>query len=411
MTLGAADITRHGLRHRITSDSPGMQRPHTYYEFFAGGGMARLGLGDAWRCLFANDFDPMKAAAYRSNFGNDHLREGDVWKLSAADLPGSADLAWASSPCQDFSLAGTRAGLNGGRSSAFFGFWRLMEELSREGRAPRVVVIENVVGLLTSHGGADFITLCRCLAELGYMFGVLELDAARFLPQSRPRIFVIATRAPPKSDLLAIEPVRPFHSRRVVTAANSLPKDLRKLWLWWKLSFPPSANETIRENLDDENDVSWFPQEKTDHILSLLAESHLEKLDRARQLGGEQIATVFRRMRKEDGKKVQRAELRFDGTAGCIRTPRGGSSRQLILSVNETGVRVRHLSPTEGARLMGLGPEYKLPPKKTAALRVIGDGVVVPVVRFLADNILERLVLEDSTENDEQPDRHLAYAR
>ena len=133
-----------------------MSRPLTFYEFFAGGGMARLGLGEGWDCLFANDFDPMKAAAYRANFGGDDLRVGDVWDLHPHDLPGRADLAWASSPCQDLSLAGARAGLSGGRaglsggrSSAFFGFWWLMEALAEQERPPRIVVIENVAGLFT----------------------------------------------------------------------------------------------------------------------------------------------------------------------------------------------------------------------------------------------------------------------
>src|SRR4051812_2943802 len=100
--------------------------------------MARLGLGAGWACRFANDFDPVKAATYRDNFPDaaTHFHEGDVWKLEPRDLPGRADLAWASSPCQDFSLAGARAGLAGGRSSAFFGFWRLMEGLAAEERAP-----------------------------------------------------------------------------------------------------------------------------------------------------------------------------------------------------------------------------------------------------------------------------------
>src|SRR5277367_5696764 len=131
-------------------------QPLAFYEFFAGGGMARAGLGPGWRCLFANDIDARKAAAYRANWGSADLRERDVWSLDADDLPGRADLAWASSPCQDFSLAGARAGLGGGKSSAFFGFWRLMQALAKDGRAPRSIVIENVIGLFTSHGGLDF---------------------------------------------------------------------------------------------------------------------------------------------------------------------------------------------------------------------------------------------------------------
>ena len=132
--------------------------------------MARAGLGEGWECLFANDFDKVKAQTYRANWGGDHFHEGDVHALTAAHLPQppggrSVDLAWASSPCQDLSLAGKREGLSGARSSAFWGFWSLMKALNAEGRAPRTIVIENVTGLLTSHGGADFTALCQALAD------------------------------------------------------------------------------------------------------------------------------------------------------------------------------------------------------------------------------------------------------
>ena len=106
-----------------------MDRP-TFYEFFAGGGMARAGLGADWRCLFANDFDARKAAVYRENWGGDHFRLEDVHKLAAADLPGRADLAWASFPCQDLSLAGAGRGLAGARSGAFWGFHALLSGLA-----------------------------------------------------------------------------------------------------------------------------------------------------------------------------------------------------------------------------------------------------------------------------------------
>src|SRR3569623_588195 len=198
--------------------------PSPFYEFFAGGGMARLGLGEGWACAFANDFDPVKAAVYRGNFADAeaHFHEVDVWKLSPADLPGRADLAWASSPCQDFSLAGARAGLAGGRSGAFFGFWGLIEGLAAGGRAPRSIVIENVSGLLTSHGGRDFEALGRALAAQGYRFGALEIDAAAFVPQSRPRVFVIATREAQPAALIG-DCV--FHTRAVPAAAAALPSD------------------------------------------------------------------------------------------------------------------------------------------------------------------------------------------
>jgi DNA (cytosine-5)-methyltransferase 1 len=84
----------------------------TFLEFFAGGGMARAGLGESWRCLFANDFDAKKVAAYVRNYGETDIRLEDVAKLTLDDLPARpSDLAWASFPCQDLSLAGDYAGL------------------------------------------------------------------------------------------------------------------------------------------------------------------------------------------------------------------------------------------------------------------------------------------------------------
>src|SRR4051794_19155068 len=105
-----------------------------FYEFFAGGGMARLGLGPQWRCVFANDNDSKKAESYRAYFGvEEHFVLDDIANLSVTNLPdGQADLAWASFPCQDLSLAGAGAGLEGHRSSTFWPFWRLMQGLRRE---------------------------------------------------------------------------------------------------------------------------------------------------------------------------------------------------------------------------------------------------------------------------------------
>lgn len=366
----------------------------TFYEFFAGGGMARLGLGSEWKCLFANDFDAVKATAYRANFpdADEHFHYGDVWKVGVAELKGQADLAWASSPCQDFSLAGLRAGLKGGRSSAFYGFWRLVEDLNREGRAPRTIVIENVVGLLTSHRGNDFQALCKALADEGYWFGAIEIDAIRFVPQSRPRVFVVACKAKPANTSTVVEARLPYHSKRVAQAFAQLPADLQQRWCWWSLPFPPRDNRKIDAILDKDDSAIWLSAERRDNLLSMLNPLHARKLADAKLRKERVVGTLFRRMRKEDGTNVQRAELRFDGYAGCLRMPGGGSSRQFIVVVNDQSVKIRPLSPSEGARMMGLSEDYNLPRGTTASLKVLGDGVVVPVVRFLRTELIEHLV-------------------
>jgi DNA (cytosine-5)-methyltransferase 1 len=365
--------------------------PFSFYEFFAGGGMARLGLGPGWSCLFANDFDAVKAATYRANFDDAaaHFREGDVWRIAPGDLPGRADVAWASSPCQDFSLAGARAGLAGGKSSAFYGFWRLIEGLAAEGRAPRAIVIENVSGLLTSHGGDDFAAVGEALVAQGYSFGALEIDAAAFLPQSRPRVFILATREAPSA---ALQGPGPWQGRAVTAAAERLPAHLAERWIWWRAPEPPARNADLAALLEDDAVVTWHTQERTCEWLSLMAPLHRARLEAARSRGERAVGAIFRRMRQQNGYPVQRAEVRFDGLAGCLRTPRGGSSRQVIAVVDQGQVRTRLLTPREAARLMGLPDSYQLPDSTSAGLQVAGDGVAVPVVRWLAEHILEPLL-------------------
>ncbi len=373
---------------------------YAFYEFFAGGGMARLGLGAGWRCDFANDIDPKKLDAYRANFGDDDLVPGDVCALTAGQLPGEADLAWASFPCQDLSLAGPRSGLSGARSGVFYGFWRLIEALKAQGRAPRLIGLENVTGLLSSKGGEDFTALCRSLSAGGYRFGAVEIDARWFLPQSRPRLFIIALRkdiAPPDGLALETAPDRlsPFHTRAVRKAAEALPAAVKRDWIWWALPTPPIPNQTLEDVLEPPADVAWHSHQETRRFIELMSEANHAKLKAVKSSGGARAGALYRRMRQEMGAKVQRAEVRFDGLAGCLRTPGGGSSRQFVMAVNGRSVRTRAMTPREYARLMGIPEDYALPGNQTAALHLSGDGVAVSVVAFLRTHLFEP-VLENS---------------
>jgi len=360
-------------------------------EFFAGGGLARLGLEPDFACVFANDIDAAKSAAYRTAFPGADMRQGDIWKLNAADLPGQAALAWASFPCQDLSLAGARRGLAAPRSGAFWGFHRLMEKLVQEGRAPDVLALENVTGLISSHGGADFTALIHALDDLGYRAGALEIDAALFTPQSRPRLFIIAARNAP-AHLTASGPSDPFHTAALRSVVARLPDALRKRFVWWRLGTPPKRNTRLADLLDDEpNGVTWQSDEQTTRLLSQMSTLQATRLDALRETGRREVGAVFRRIRVEHGERVQRAEARFDGIAGCLRTPTGGSSRQMLLFVEGQATRSRLLSPREAARLMGVPEHYPLPTGQTAALHLVGDAVCVPVVRWLSHNLLAPL--------------------
>ena len=368
----------------------------SFYEFFAGAGMARAGLGDRWRCLFANDFDRKKAATYALNWGVDNLVCGDVREVTTADLTGVADLVWASFPCQDLSLAGSGAGLEGERSGTFWPFWRLMTRLADESRAPAVVVLENVCGTLSSHGGKDFKSICKALRDGGYRFGSLVIDAVHFVPQSRPRLFIVAVRAdiPIPDTLCEMWPAREFHPHSLRNAYGRLPTDLTDGWIWWRLPMPPVRNTGFSDFLEeDPRDVPWHTPVETQKLLDMMSDINLDKVRLAKLEGRRIVGTVYKRTRRDGtGRKVQRAEVRFDDIAGCLRTPAGGSSRQLVLVVEGCKVRSRLISSRETARLMGLPDDYTLPENYNEAYHLTGDGVVVPVVRFLADTIIQPVI-------------------
>ncbi len=378
-------------------------RALTFLEFFAGGGMARAGLGDGWRCLFANDFDAMKVETYKANWGGGDIRCADVATLTPADLPaGAADLAWASFPCQDLSLAGGYRGLGAERDNArtrsgtFWPFWRLMLSLSRGGRAPRAVVLENVYGSLTSRAGQDFAALTSALSGAGYRVGALVINAARFVPQSRPRVFFIAVRA--SEDLraapIADQPSELWHPPALRQAYAGLKGAAKRQWLWWNPPEPgPRANAFADLIEARPSGVKWHTPEVTQYLLSLMSDLNRAKVTAASQSRRRIVGTVYRRTRPDaNGGKRQRAEVRFDDISGCLRTPAGGSSRQTILAVEGQKLRSRLLSPREAARLMGLPDSYLLPERYNDAYHLCGDGVCVPVVRFLAANVLEPIL-------------------
>lgn len=374
----------------------------TFYEFFAGGGMARLGLGEGWCCLFANDFDPTKARAYRENWGGEELRVEDVKKLRTTDLPGRPDLIWASFPCQDLSLAGKYAGIGSvrdkhkTRSGTFWPFWELVEQLGTDGRKPRVIVLENVYGVLTSRGGADFAGIGSVLAESGYRFGAVVMDAKMFVPQSRPRVFIVGVDEDSSiDDTLRLDgPSEPWHVPALTPAYMQLSKRAQDQWIWWKLPLPAERKVQFLDVIEDEPaDVEWHSAAETKRLLSMMSPHNLKKVEQAQRSGQRWVGGVYRRTRvDEHGEKVQRAEVRFDNVAGCLRTPSGGSSRQLILVVEKNKLRSRLLSPREAARLMGLPDNYRLPQNYNDAYHLCGDGVVAPVVRHLAATLLEPLV-------------------
>ncbi|WP_436398280.1 DNA cytosine methyltransferase [Roseobacter sp. S98] len=382
----------------IAQEHPSMP---SFFEFFAGGGMVRAGLGAGWDCLFANDFDRKKGVTYSKNWGDESLLVADIRNLSSEDFPGSPDLVWGSFPCQDLSLAGAGAGLQGDRSGTFWPFVSHIRCLKDEGRAPKILALENVLGTLTSHDGKDFAAICSALDELGYAFGALVADAADFVPQSRPRLFMFGVSREIANDLpnVSSSPTKHWHPSRLLRAYQKLPEQLRANWRWFS---PPTPGERQMNFVDIVEDnpssTTWHTPKETTALLSMMSEVNLAKVETAQRAKTRMVGTIYKRTRHEHGIKVQRAEIRFDEIAGCLRTPAGGSSRQLVMVVDGPRIRSRLISTRETARLMGLSDNYELPERYNEAYHLTGDGVAVPVVRHLSAHLFEPIIDQANAE-------------
>ena len=360
----------------------------TALEFFAGSGLVRLGLSPDIETVWANDNCEKKRETYVENHSAREFKLAKIQDLKAVDLP-SADLAWASFPCQDLSLAGNLGGMIRGTRSGLFWEWvRLLKELNDSAKRPTVLVAENVVGFVVSDQGKHFRDAYFALRDLGYRVGALVINASEFVPQSRARAFIVAvSEEVPIGHLSQVGPSAPFHSAALIRVAASLDRD----WIWWTLPAPPVRRLSFQDVC--ERSGGWDTAAKTAEICAMLSPLNQRKLEKARESKVFFAGTAYRRTRPdENGKKVQRLEIRFDGLAGCLRTPDGGSSRQIIIVVENGIVRSRLLSPRECARLMGAPDNYKLMGSYNDCYRAMGDAVAVPVTRWLTSNLLRPLL-------------------
>ena len=356
-------------------------------EFFSGIGLVRLALEEeGWQVVFANDIDPNKAQMYQSNWPHeDHLLVGDIHQIDISQIP-ACELFTASFPCNDLSIAGRWEGLNGKESSAFWGLVRILRDLRH--RRPILVLLENVVGFLMSRGGSDFEQALLALNELGYVVDAFILNAVHWAPQSRARLFVVAKLGDGSQgqNEVIVSGSRPKSLVEFIKQHQNIRWDIRHLP---RLPKPKLRLSDIVEDLADD-DPAWWSQERADYFMKQLSMSH--EVGAKLRMGGKSFTyvTAFRRVR--NGKSM--AELRFDGIAGCLRTPRGGSGRQILLKAGKGRYQVRLLTPRECARLQGVPESYVINVPLNQALFGFGDAVCVPAIEWIAKHYLSPVARE-----------------
>ena len=352
-------------------------------EFFAGIGLVRMGLESAGiDVVWANDIEPDKEQMYAGQFATSddrhHFELGDIGDVKGSDMP-RLDLAWASFPCTDLSLAGNRKGLKGDQSGTFWHFTRILDEMGDD--RPKVVALENVVGLATSHDGADLVAAVRELNRLGYSVDVLTLDARRFVPQSRPRLFMVGAMDAPAD---VVDPNSELRPDWLQTPYGDPSLRMHRA----ELPNPPAPKTSGLGSVVQTQGVEWWDEDRRQRFLDSLSDFQSERLEALRKGRTVSYRTAYRRTRHG----VAVWEVRPDDIAGCLRTARGGSSKQAVVRAGRGKVDVRWMTPLEYARLMGAGDYNISGLRANQVLFGFGDAVCVPVVSWLAENYLVPLV-------------------
>jgi DNA (cytosine-5)-methyltransferase 1 len=357
----------------------------TVAEFFAGIGLVRLGLEQAgWQTVFANDIDSKKFEMYAHNFpdAGDIYRLCDIGSLSGEDVP-TVTLATASFPCNDTSLAGRFKGLNGKHSSTVYQLFRLLDEMGE--RRPPFILLENVPSLLSSNGGDDFQVIIQSLNVLGYACNAFLVDAEQFTPQSRRRLFVLGSRFDENEYLRGHSLLQPdfLRTSKLRDFIQKHP-DLR--WSNQTTAALPSRHlslSDIIENIPADSPL-WWDDQREQYLFAQMSERHTAVANYLMTRSFYSYGTVFRRVR--NGKSM--AELRADGIAGCLRTPRGGSGRQILVKMGFGKFHARLLTPRECARLQGVPDSYVIDVPQNQALFGFGDAVCVPVIEWIASQMI-----------------------
>jgi len=346
----------------------------------------RMGLEQAgWRVVWANDIDDDKFNMYCEHFGESgaHFHLGDVHDVEYDDVPTVA-LATASFPCNDLSLAGSRQGLAGENSSAFWGFVDAIEQMKTP---PPLLLLENVPGFLTSRKGDDFRDACLALNDLNYTVDAFIINAWHFVPQSRQRLFIVARRKTRQSRVFRVEETQSFYQSqlRPASLADFIFSHPEIDWSLRPLPVIDMADTCLGDILDDlpHSSEEWWSKERAEYLLNQMSDKHRAIADSMIRGRTRSYGTVFRRVR--NGRSM--AELRTDGIAGCLRTPRGGSGRQILFQAGNGRHAVRLLTPRECARLMG-ADEFRITTSPNKALFGFGDAVCVPVVEWIGQNYL-----------------------
>ncbi len=271
----------------------------------------------------------------------------DVILFDGTDFNNQVDLFVGGSPCQSFSIAGARGGLEDTRGTLFYEYCRLVKEIQ-----PEVFIYENVYGVLTHDGGKTWETMQNVFADLGYHFSWQILDARDFgIPQGRRRLFVVGFKN--KKNYLKFK--FPEKMQLDFTMQDFLEENLGEGGL-------QSVNSKLTKVSDKkgEPDKRYYLSEKLEQYVLSPGTKNFMHFDAKTDL------------------PIARALVKN----------MGNSYRASVNNYVHTHGKLRALTMREVHRLMGYPDSYKIVVSKAQAYKQAGNSIVVDVIMNILKNIL-----------------------
>jgi DNA (cytosine-5)-methyltransferase 1 len=323
----------------------------TFADLCAGIGGFRVGLEDAgWKCCYSCEIDDLCEETYKANFSVPFDAK-NIFDVNPAELLG-VDAICSGFPCQPFSIAGKRRGFGDKRGSILH---RLLEIVSVV--MPPIVILENVANFASHNKGASFSFAVEALSRLGYDVQASILNSAHFkVPQSRPRIYIVAIRRSLNALFFSItkqrtkpEPFRPY----IRTGDKSIPISDR----WHQYIDLYSGKKPLSE--------FSFRVPKTRELL--------ERVNK-----GADISDCILQMRSSGIRACN-----IDAPLPTFAVSVSGGGAMIPVYTRER----RHLSLSEMTSLMGFPPNFSFPVARTHAIKQLANAVCPPVVSSLAQDI------------------------
>ena len=315
----------------------------TFIDLFCGIGGFRLALESLGaRCVFSCDKDRQARKTYQANFGEEP--EGDITTIAADSIP-DFNILCGGFPCQPFSIAGKQRGFKDARGTLFFEIVRIVKA-----KQPEVVFLENVPNLARHDNGNTLRVILDTLDGLGYNVHYQILNAAHYgVPQIRKRIYFVCFR-----------------------------KDLQVDFSFPEPTFEDVAVEDyLEENVDEKyyldiNSITFYKPDTDVRQLDTYRMGYIGSISQGR---------------------------RVYGVKGCAPTfvvsARGPAGSTEAYYING---RVRRLTPYESKRIMGFPDDFIFPVKEERIYQQLGNSVAVPVVRMIAEKIVETGIFKRSEE-------------